>query len=243
MEISGVEVTAAFLAGVISFLSPCVLPLVPGYVSYIAGVSLDELVTGESRTKRFRAILTSAAFVCGFSTIFILFGAGATTLGDLLFRHSDILLNVAGVVVIVFGAIMTGLVRLPIANRDFRFNLPVSGGHPGAAYLLGVAFGFGWTPCIGPILASILAVAAVKGTAGVLLLVLYSAGLGVPFLAAAAFTGYFLRHRSPAARIGRRIQVVAGIILIAMGIAMLTGQFSRVAFWLLELFPVLASFG
>ena len=245
MDIHGIGVAAAFAAGVVSFLSPCVLPLVPAYVSYIAGVSVDELAGNGQRPRRCSAVFASGLFVLGFSTVFVLLGAGATAAGDFLLRHGDLFLQIAGFVVVVFGAAMTGLFRLPLLQRDFRFHLHVPGGRPGSAYVLGAAFGFGWTPCIGPVLGSILAIAAAGNSVGggMALLAIYALGLGVPFLAAAAFTGLFLRHRRGMGRFGRRLQVVAGAVLVAMGIAMITGDLPRAAFWLLETFPGLAALG
>ena len=245
VDIHGIEVSAAFAAGVVSFLSPCVLPLVPAYVSYIAGVSVDDLAREEESDRRPAILMLSVMFVLGFSTVFVLLGAGATAAGEFLLRHSIVLLDIAGVIVILFGLAMMGVLRLPALQRDMRFHPAVAGGRAGGAYVLGAAFGFGWTPCIGPILGSVLAIAAVNSTVsgGVVLLAIYALGLGLPFLAAAAFTGLFLRHRRGLGRFGHSLQVVSGAVLVAMGIAMLTGWLSRVAWWLLEAFPGLAVIG
>ncbi|MBC6440124.1 MAG: cytochrome c biogenesis protein CcdA [Rhodospirillales bacterium] len=245
MEIHGIEITAAFAAGVISFLSPCVLPLVPAYVSYIAGESLDDLKSEAAAKRRMMVLTLSSLFVLGFSTVFILLGASATAVSGLLHRNGQFLLQIAGVVVILFGLVTMGVFRLPFLQRDMRFHLNVPGGRPVSACVLGAAFGFGWTPCIGPILGSILTVAAVNNTVGggMALLAIYSLGLGVPFLLAAGFTGFFLRHMRGLGRIGHRLQIGAGVILVLMGIAMLTGYLSDLAFRLLETFPVLATIG
>jgi len=242
MEISGIAVGTAFLAGVVSFLSPCVLPLVPAYASYIAGESLEELASGAERRARRAATVLSLLFVAGFSTVFVVLGAGATALGDLLRSHLDVLNKVAGIVIVLFGLVMIGMVRLAAMQRDLRFHLDSPGGRPAGAYVMGAAFAFGWTPCIGPVLGSILTVAAVSGTAeeGMALLALYAAGLGVPFVAAAAFTGTLLRHARRLGRTGRILQIVAGV-LVLMGIAMITGELQAFAFWLLETFPGLAN--
>ncbi len=245
LEISGIGVGAAFLAGLVSFLSPCVLPLVPAYVSYIAGESLENL-TGETKARtRAVAILLSLFFVLGFSTVFILMGAGATAAGELLLDYRYELSYVAGAVVIVFGLFMMGVFRVGWFDRDVRLQLNVPGGRPVAAYGLGAAFAFGWTPCIGPILGAILTVAATTATVsqGMTLLAIYSVGLGVPFLIAAASTGLLVRRMKGLGRLGRRVQIVAGVILVVMGIAMLTGYLADFAFWLLATFPVFSTIG
>ncbi len=241
MDVNGIGLVPAFFAGAVSFLSPCVLPLVPAYVSFIAGESLDRLTGDEARERRAAVLLPSALFVLGFSTVFVLLGASATAIGDLLFRHRGTLETVAGAIVVLFGLAMTGLLRLPVLQRDLRFHPGLPGGRPAAAYVLGAAFGFGWTPCIGPILGGVLALAAVGDTVsgGMVLLAVYSLGLGVPFLLAAGFTGFFLRNMRGLGRFGRGLQTVAGLVLVAMGLAMLTGHLSGFAFWLLETFPFL----
>jgi cytochrome c-type biogenesis protein len=245
MDVSGVGILAALAAGVVSFLSPCVLPLVPAYISYIAGESLTELQGQASRATRSAAIGLALLFVAGFSTVFILFGASATAAGDLLLSWRYELNIAAGIVVIAFGLLMMGALRLTPLQRDLRFHLDLPGGRPVGAYVLGAAFAFGWTPCIGPVLGSILTVAAVNSTVGggIVLLAVYSVGLGIPFVAAAAFTGAFLRHSRRLGRFGRRIQVAAGAVLVLMGIAMLTGYLSDLAFWLLSTFPFLQNIG
>ena len=245
MDISGVGVAGALAAGVVSFLSPCVLPLVPAYVSYIAGESLTDLQGRAGGATRSAAIGLSLVFVAGFSTIFVLLGAGASAFGSLLRSHLHELGIAAGIVVIVFGLVMMGALRLTPLQRDLRFHLDMPGGRAVGAYLLGAAFAFGWTPCIGPVLASILAVAAVNNTVGggIALLAIYSVGLGIPFVAAAAFTGAFLRHGRRLGAFGRRLQIGAGAILVLMGIAMLTGMLSDFAFWLLDTFPFLQEIG
>ncbi len=185
--ISNIGIMSAFLAGIVSFLSPCVLPLVPGYVSYISG---NTLVQGEVAVRSARStLLLSGCFVLGFSTIFVMFGASATALGQLLlsFRYEATITG--GVIVILFGVFMTGLVRMPWLEQDLRFHGDVRAGRPTGAYLLGMAFGFGWTPCIGPVLGAILTASALSATvtSGIVLLAVYSLGLGVPFLLSAAF--------------------------------------------------------
>ena len=237
---------AALLAGAISFLSPCVLPLVPGYLAFIAGRATpagDATVAADTRLDR---RLAPVAFVLGFSLVFILMGAGATALGQLLLQYRYEANLVGGAFVVVFGLLMTGLVRPAWLLRDYRaVHLLENGGSVGAAGLLGVAFGVGWTPCIGPILGGILTVAATRAgeLSGMGLLATYAAGLAIPFLAAAAFTEHFTRTLTHLRRWGRWLHVASGAILIVIGVAMMTGQLTRFAYWLLEAFPVLGQFG
>lgn len=242
MGISEVSFTASFLAGVISFLSPCVLPLVPGYLSYISGVSLSEIkgetvpagsAPGEATPEEgtapphhtvARVGWASFFFVLGFSTVFIGLGATATSIGQVLQTHQVILSRVAGVVVIVFGLHLLGVFQIGFLYRDKRFDAKKVA--PGAlgAYLIGLAFAFGWTPCIGPILATILAMAAVQETMGqgVLLLSVYSLGLGVPFLAVGFGMRYFLGALERIKRHMRVVEITSGVLLILIGILMVT---------------------
>ena len=242
IEISGIAVLTAFLAGVISFLSPCVLPLVPGYLSYIAGRSFDDLQQNHATTP---ALLLSLFFVLGFSTVFVSFGAGATALGQALLKYRYEANIIGGAVIIVLGLFMTGIVKIPWLQRDFRFNATLQGGHPAAAYVLGLAFAFGWTPCIGPVLGAILTLSAAAGDVshGVALLAIYSLGLSVPFLVAAAFMRLFVRQLKLMRDAGRILYPIAGVVLIAMGVAMITGYLSKIANWLLYAFPILGGIG
>lgn len=245
LEISNVGILAAFAAGAISFLSPCVLPLVPGYISYIAGRPSAVQANGGAIAARLPAIGFSLCFVLGFSTVFILLGASATALGQLLLAYRYELNIVGGAIVIAFGVFMLGLFRPSWLQRDLRFHAALQGGGPTAAYVLGLAFAFGWTPCIGPILGAILTVSAASATVtnGVALLGIYSLGLGVPFLLAAVFTERLAVRLKSIGRIGRILQMIAAAILILMGIAMVTDQLSRFAFWLLETFPIFQRIG
>ena len=246
MEISAISIASVFAAGLISFLSPCVLPLVPGYVSYVAGGSLEELRDDEGLSRRrLAALMLSAFFVLGFTTVFVALGASASAVGGFLLQHKTIFEYVAGGVIIVFGIYLTGLIRVPFFEREMRFAGRFAGGRPASAYLLGTAFAFGWTPCIGPVLGGILTLTATSADvgSGVALLAVYSFGLGVPFLIAAAFTGAFLRHMRRIRKVSRPLQIGAGVILVAMGVALITGYLSSVAFWLLEAFPGLAAVG
>lgn len=245
LEISNVGVLAAFAAGLISFLSPCVLPLVPGYVSYVAGGASRSCVTGGALAVRLPVIGLSACFVLGFSTVFVLLGASATALGQLLLAYRYELNIVGGAIVILFGLFLIGTVRPAWLLRDARFQGPATGGRPASAYLLGLAFAFGWTPCIGPILGAILTVGAASSSVadGVALLAIYSFGLGVPFLLAALFTDALAARLAAIGRVGRALQVLAGVVMILMGAAMITGHVTALAYWLIETFPVLATIG
>lgn len=245
LELSSIGILTAFAAGTISFLSPCVLPLVPGYVSYVAGESLDRLGAPRSGGTRLPALGLSLLFVLGFSTVFVALGASATAIGQLLLHYRYETNFVGGAIIIVFGLLLTGLFRSPWLNREIRFHAKIPGARPFRAYVLGLAFAFGWTPCIGPVLGAILTVSAasVAPSEGVVLLSVYSLGLGLPFLITAAFTSAFLSRMSVMRRIGRAMQIVAGFLMVAMGIAMMTGYMSAFSFWLLETFPMFATIG
>ncbi len=240
---STINLIAAFAAGAISFLSPCVLPLVPGYVSYIAGRTI------EGDADRPPAALASLGlglcFVLGFSLIFVLFGAGATALGQWLLSYRYQLNFLGGALVIAFGLLTLGVLRPAWLLRDARFHLDLPGGRPLGAGLLGVAFAFGWTPCIGPMLGAILTLSA--GTAslskGMMLLAVYAAGLGVPFLVSALFTDALARRIRTVGRLGRFLQMLAGAIMVIMGGAMMAGELTSFSYWLLATFPVLAEIG
>jgi cytochrome c-type biogenesis protein len=243
VDLTLIGFVTAFLAGLISFLSPCVLPLVPGYVSYVTGSSLEELRTGRAETRRVMPL--AVAFVLGFSTVFVALGASATLLGQLLLEWRYELGLAAGAIITLFGLHMLGLSPLALLQQDTRLEVGASGGRALGAYVLGLAFAFGWTPCIGPVLGAILTLGAstsdvARGTA---LLVIYSLGLGVPFLLAALFTGRLLGHMRRLARAGHALQRVAGAVLVAMGILMMTGRLEVLAYWFLETFPVLSRLG
>jgi len=240
LELSHIGVLTAFAAGIVSFLSPCVLPLVPGYVSYVAG----NAAAGD-RASVARTAGLGLCFVFGFSTVFVLLGASATTLGRILLGYRYHLNLVGGVIVIVFGVFLLGLLRPMWLMRDRRFHITIPGGRPISAYVLGVAFAFGWTPCIGPILGAILTVSAASATVagGATLLGIYSLGLGIPFVASALFMDRITRKLRSIARVGRVLQGVAGGIMILAGVAMITGQLSTFSFWLLQTFPALSNIG
>ena len=244
-ELSAIALVTAFGAGIVSFLSPCVLPLVPGYVSYVAGDRIAHGRRANDSTWRLPVLGLSLCFVLGFSTVFMVLGAGATGLGQLLLRYKNEANIVGGAMVMTFGLFMTGLVNFPWMQRDLRFHGYIRGARPAGAYLIGLAFAFGWTPCIGPVLGVILTLSAVTATvsSGVALLGVYSLGLGIPFVATAMFTDAFLAWRKPIARIGRPLQIGAGAVMVLMGLAMITGQITQAALWLLNTFPGLAAMG
>ena len=246
MSLSDIGILSAFMAGMISFLSPCVLPLVPGYLSYVAGRSLDELQSLESRRERFAVLGLSLTFVFGFTTVFVALGASATAVSRLLLTYKETANLIGGLIVISFGLFMTGLIKPRWLHLDIRFvhRLKTDGG-PTGAYLLGVAFAFGWTPCIGPILGGILTMSASSAGAvnGIALRSVYSFGLGVPFLLTALFIGHFMSHMKRMGRWSRRIHIGGGLVMIAMGIAMITGYLSAFSYWLLDVFPALGRIG
>jgi len=243
VDLSLIGLVTAFAAGVISFLSPCVLPLVPGYVSFVAGRSLEDLRDGEA--SRLQALSLAATFVLGFTVVFVAFGASATALGQLLLSWRYELGIVAGVVVILFGLHMLGLTPFSLMDREARFHVEMGGGRVLSAFVLGIAFAFGWTPCIGPVLGAILTLGASTAdvSKGALLLAVYSLGLGLPFLLAALFTGALLGRLRALGRAGRNLQRAAGGLLVVMGLLMVTGQLERIAWWMLETFPGLGAIG
>ena len=242
---SDVTIAAALAAGTLSFLSPCVLPLVPPYLVYLAGTSLERLADAEPvpAVKR-DTIVAALLFVAGFSTVFVALGAGASVIGALLRAYSDVLATVAGIAIIVMGLHFLGLTRVDFLMREKRAEMARPVGLWGA-YAMGLAFAFGWTPCIGPILAAILAVAASEATIakGAGLLAVYSLGLGIPFVIAAfavePFAAFLARFRAHLAAVER----VMGGLLVLTGIAFLTGFISQASYWLLEAFPVLGQIG
>ncbi|MCF8466143.1 MAG: cytochrome c biogenesis protein CcdA [Sneathiella sp.] len=248
---AGLEISyvAAAGGGIISFLSPCVLPLVPAYLCLIAGTSLEELTTDDEGAAlkgiNWRVVAMSILFVLGFSTVFILLGASASFINRLIIEHLDLLSKIAGAVIIIFGVHMTGLVRVPLLYREARFNDIDKPQNWFGPYVIGLAFGFGWTPCIGPILGTILAIAASESSLGygISLLGVYSLGLGIPFILAAFAINGFLKFMRRFRRYFKLVEVGTGLILIATGILIFSGQFQILAYWFLEAFPGLANLG
>jgi cytochrome c-type biogenesis protein len=210
---------AAFVAGILSFLSPCVLPLVPGYVSLISGTTLDGLQTDTNRKLLPRVMFSSLMFILGFSLVFILLGAIATTAGQLANQYRPVLTIVAGLIIIVFGLHLTGVLKIKALYMDKRLHGMKSSGTPWGAFLVGFAFAFGWTPCIGPILTTILAFAANEDTVmkGTLLLAVYSAGLAVPFLLTSLGVDRFLKFYTRFRRHLHAVEVTSGVLLIVIG--------------------------
>lgn len=235
-------------AGALSFLSPCVLPLVPPYLCYMAGISVDDFrgaVNSENTAMRSALMGASVAFVLGFSTVFVALGAGASTVGAFLRAWQNEIAVVAGLAIVAMGLNFLGIVRIPLLSREARFQ---AGGRPanlGAAYVMGLAFAFGWTPCIGPVLGPILTLAGARDTVGegALLLAAYSAGLGVPFLLASAFSGAFMRFLSRFRLHMGKVEKAMGGLLVVAGVLFLTGGMQTVAYFLLETFPVLGRLG
>lgn len=247
MDFSGIGIATAFAAGVVSFLSPCVLPIVPGYISYVAGrtISPNRLASDMTLTETGRTLGLSLCFVLGFTTVFVLLGASATALGGVLRMHLYEANLIGGAIVIVFGLFTAGLVPIPWLERDVRFHSGPRGGGPLASYLLGLAFAFGWTPCIGPVLGAILALSAANATVGTgtALLAVYSLGLGLPFILAALFMRGFMARMKSMRRTGRVLKIVAGGVMVIMGVAMITGHLNSFAIWLLQTFPALGRIG
>jgi cytochrome c-type biogenesis protein len=246
MDAGAIGFAAAFAAGMVSFLSPCVLPLVPAYVSYVAGQSSTALERRRDLQHRLSALALSGVFVLGFGVVFVALGAGASLLGSLLLQYRQEANLAGGAIVAAFGVLMIGMSRgMPWLQREWRFHPHLPGGRPIAAFVLGLAFGFGWTPCIGPVLGAILTLGATRaaGEGSTLLLAAYAAGLGVPFLVVALFTRELAARMRALRRVGWLLQSVAGLVLVAMGTAMMTGHLSRFAYWLLETFPALGRIG
>lgn len=242
---SNVTFLGTFAAGVLSFVSPCVLPLVPPYLAFIAGASLDELESSGFDRARRRIFGSALAFVAGFATVFVTLGASASVFGQLVRTHMTTLAVVAGLAIIVMGLHFLGAFRIPLLYREARVQVNRRPAGPIGAYVVGLAFGFGWTPCIGPVLAAVLGVAASRDTVGqgALLLGVYAGGLGVPFLVAAAFSQPFLRLMTRFRAHMGLIEKITGVLLIATGIAFLTGGIEKFAFWLIETFPALSAIG
>ncbi len=232
-----------FLAGLISFLTPCVLPLVPAYLSYMAGMGVESAVRAEGKA-RVRVVGAACLFVLGFGTVFVLLGATASVFGSLVRAYLDVLITLSGIAIIIMGLHFLGIFRLSLLYREARFNPQKPLGLWGS-YVMGLAFGFGWTPCIGPVLAAVLTVAAQEETAvrGAMLLALYAAGLGVPFILSALAMGS-MRSFSQRFRpwLGRMEKIV-GVLLVLAGTAFLMGWMSRFSFWLIELFPAFSRLG
>ncbi len=239
-----VTLPAAALAGLLSFLSPCVLPLVPPYLTFIAGTTIEEVANVREARARRNILIAAALFVCGFSTVFVGLGATASVVGQVLREHLRLLSVLAGGAIILMGLHFLGVFRFAVLYREARLDVQKPVGTWGA-YVMGLAFAFGWTPCIGPILAAILAVAASQATAGkgAALLAAYSLGLGAPFFLAALAIEPFIRWIKRFKRYFGVLERAVGVLLVLTGVGFLTGSIQDVSFWLLQTFPALAAIG
>lgn len=235
-----VSLLAAFAAGFLSFVSPCVLPLVPGYISFISGASMDEMRGGaEPVTPRAQIFLTSLAFVIGFSIVFVALGASATAVGKFMFSRLPLLSKIAGAILIVFGLHTMGVFRLAFLDAEKRVHTQRKPAGPLGAMLVGVAFAFGWTPCIGPILGGILAIAGSKNSVseGVTLLAVYSLGLGIPFLITSLAINQFFAATKRIRKYYHAIELTSGALIVAIGVLILTGQLTIITRYLQPYLP------
>ena len=236
LVLNEISLMAAFFAGLLSFISPCVLPLVPGYISFISGISLEDIESKKKQNKN-TVIISSIFFIIGFSLIFILLGATATLLGSFLLEKVFILKKVAGLIIIIFGIHMSGLYRIKFLDYEKKIyanTRPVN--IIFGPFLLGLAFAFGWTPCIGPVLAAILVYAGTQDTVskGILLLTLYSAGLGIPFLLTALAINKFYLFSKKIKKHFKVVEIIGGILLILIGGLILTDNFQRIIYYFVE---------
>ena len=235
-----VTLVAAFAAGFLSFVSPCVLPLIPGYISFVSGVSVEEMrADATPTTSRLQVFLTSLAFVLGFSIVFVLLGASATAIGKFMFAKLPLLSKIAGAILIVFGLHTMGVFRLSFLEVEKRVHANRKPAGPLGAILIGVAFAFGWTPCIGPILGGILAIAGSKNsvTEGITLLAVYSMGLGIPFLLTSLAINQFFGAAKRIRRYYHAIELASGALLIAIGLLIMTGQLTIITRYLQPYLP------
>ncbi|MEI2386768.1 cytochrome c biogenesis protein CcdA [Breoghania sp. JC706] len=241
-----VSFSAAFLAGLLSFVSPCVLPIVPPYLCYLAGISFEELSGEKPAPGTARRIVWAAVFfVAGFATVFVALGATASVIGQTVARYFDTMAIVAGIIIAVMGLHFLGVFRIGLLYREARVNVAKKPAGLVGAYVMGLAFAFGWTPCVGPVLAAILFIAGSTATAakGAALLGVYAAGIGLPFILAAAFAGRFLGLATGLRRHMALIEKAMGGLLVLTGVLFMTGQMSAIAQWLLETFPVFTQVG
>lgn len=233
----------ALVGGIVSFLSPCVLPIVPPYLAYMSGVSISDM-QDESAARR-KATIAALFFVMGLSTVFILLGFTASAFGAFFLQNQELFAKISGCVVIIFGLHFIGVFRIPFLDREARIDAGDAGGSSFGAYILGLAFAFGWTPCIGPQLGAILSLAASEASVarGTLLLAIYAIGLGLPFLLAAMFLTRSMHLMNRIKPHMGLIEKIMGVLLIVVGVALVTGAFTSFSFWLLETFPSLAILG
>ncbi len=237
----GLSLLVALIAGFLSFLSPSVLPIVPAYVAFMAGASLDPA----ERHDRRAAIFTAAFFVLGLSSVFLILGLVAASAGQVFQQYQRQMAVVSGIVIVVFGLHFLRLLHIPFLSRDLRFNSGRQGGTAVGAYILGLAFAFGWSPCLGPVLGAVLAMSAQETSLprGTALLATYAIGLGTPFIIVAIFLNESTMYLMKLKPYMRTVEAVIGAMLVVIGIAMASGAFTAFAFWLLELFPALGAIG
>jgi len=237
-----VSLLAAFGAGILSFISPCVLPLVPGYISFVSGVSFDQMQAADAASRaatRRQMLITSLAFVLGFSVVFICLGASATAIGHLLRHQKTILERIAGAVIIIFGLHLAGVFRIKWLDKDTRVQTSGRPASPIGAFLVGLAFAFGWTPCIGPILCGILAIAGSKNSVGegVGLLAVYSAGLGIPFLVTSLAIDRFFVASKRIRKYYKPIEIASGALLVVLGVLIFTNRFTILSNYFSKFLP------
>jgi cytochrome c-type biogenesis protein len=236
----------ALLAGLLSFVSPCVLPIVPPYLAYLAGLSFEDLRDERAGSGReWRIVLAAIAFVLGFTTVFVALGATASVIGQTIARYFDVLSVVAGIAIIIMGLHFLGLFRIGLFYREARVNVARKPAGLLGAYVMGLAFAFGWTPCVGPVLAAILFIAGAKGSAiqGAGLLAVYSLGIGIPLIIAAFFASRFIRWAAKFRQNLPKVEKIMGGLLVITGILFMTGQMSAISNWLLDTFPGLTEIG
>jgi cytochrome c-type biogenesis protein len=244
--VENVSILTAFVFGLISFISPCVLPIVPGYLSFISGLSFEEMQNADNLASvRKRVLANSLVFVLGFSLVFVALGASASAVGQFLHEKLNLISKIAGIVIIIFGIHMTGLYRIPFLNYEKRIHSQAKPMGFIGSFVVGLAFAFGWTPCIGPILAGILALAAQQETVGqgIVLLACYSAGLGIPFLLAALSLTAFYKVFDKFRRYLHVVEVVGGVLLILVGILIATNYLTIISGYLAKWFPFLNEIG
>lgn len=235
-----VSYLAAFVGGILSFISPCVLPLIPGYLSFVSGVSMEEFRSGTATaSSRWQVLSASLAFVAGFSLVFVALGASASAIGEFLMSRLPLLGKLAGVLLVIFGLHTMGVFRLRFLEAEKRVHTQRKPAGLVGAMLVGIAFAFGWTPCIGPILGGILVIAGSRETVGegVQLLAVYSAGLGIPFLLTSLAVNRFFGASARIRRHYHAIEVVSGVLIIAIGVLIFTNQFTIIARWLEPYLP------
>jgi len=232
MLVETVPYPAAFLFGLLSFFSPCILPVLPAYFSFISGYSLEELSDGRNATVRRRVMLSTAAFVLGFSTVFIALGMSASLIGNLAHNYRDIIRITGGILIILFGIHMSGIYSFSLLNYEGRLHLQKKPLHALGTFLIGMAFAAGWSPCMGPQLGSILIIAGSRETIwqGTMLLGIYSAGLAIPFLILSFFIHYLIQFLQRVKKAVRYVNITAGILLIVMGLLLLTNKLTLLMF-------------